>query len=349
MIVIMKHLILCLALFVSLNNLRDDYISAHKAYMISSYGLTDQQFLSYQNCLDDMCNKYENLKNRRISSAEFKSCYNVLYTHFQNAVSKIFTKEQYKSWKECIQTIERLRILGEEQFVQRDTVRMLYKLEAKWQKERKELWSSTIDEADKHTRNKELLNTHNHNIRKLLGLRIGTWYIYEKDIYLNTLNNMDKFSASYNEANKIARIEHYYHTKRQEIQRSHKKRTIIEEELFIADKDEDDEICTQLPSDISSNWQAINSKALEFTMQNKYGLNDSQIITFINAYKEYTIAEYIIFSSSKLQPQIKKEQITILSSTFCHEVKILFSESMYSKWEGWWRYCIQEKLQRKGL
>lgn len=62
--------------------------------------------------------------------------------------------------------------------------------------------------------------------------------------------------------------------------------------------------------------EKINSNVLDYVMVNKYGLQQSRLAKFKNAYNGYAINSYKIFSNKKLTDSDKYAQLKQLSEQF---------------------------------
>ena len=84
-------------------------------------------------------------------------------------------------------------------------------------------------------------------------------------------------------------------------------------------------------------------------MNSKYGLTQSQVVLFKKAYSKYVIEEYKILNAKKIAKADKYAQLSTLSKKFCNSVAVLFQAEQYKKWQGWWQYSFDRKMEMKGL
>ena len=88
---------------------------------------------------------------------------------------------------------------------------------------------------------------------------------------------------------------------------------------------------------------------MDYTLQNRYGLSQSQATKFKAEYSKYAIEEYKILNAKKLSAADRYARLDKLGDNFCQKVKPLFSAENYVKWQGWWKYDFERRMKRKGL
>ena len=106
-----------------------------------------------------------------------------------------------------------------------------------------------------------------------------------------------------------------------------------EEEFIRLEEEKANKILASIPADVANRWKKINSNVLDYVMVNKYGLQQSRLAKFKNAYNGYAINSYKIFSNKKLTDSDKYAQLKQLSEQFVKKVSPLFSEANLKKWD----------------
>ena len=115
------------------------------------------------------------------------------------------------------------------------------------------------------------------------------------------------------------------------------------------DEKKEQEIFASVPADVANRWKKVNAAVLDYTLQNRYGLNQLQTTKFKAEYNKYAIEEYKILNAKKLSPADRYARLDKLGDSFCRKVKPLFSTENYVKWRGWWKYDFERRMKRKGL
>lgn len=302
-----------------------------------------------QDVLPALERENEQLKNKKISSAKFKEEQKKLYKKYGVIVSNVFSKGRYKTWSSCTQELERYHVLSETKLVSIEKMRALHKVESQWEKERDQMWTGAGEESKKYQNAEDMLTNLNKQIRAILGIEDGNWYISYKRMTFSALDNMDKYGVSYNDAFIIAKIEETHKQKRINILNNRRKKNAEKEVEFVTLDDKmAKEITAAVPS-ASMRWKKVNSARLDHNMKTKYGLTQAQITQFKTAYNKYAIEEYKIISQKKLSDSDKYNQLSQLNDDFCKTVNPLFRAANYKKWHGWWKYDFERKMKRKGL
>ena len=240
-------------------------------------------------------------------------------------------------------------MLSEVKLTPRDKMLALHKLESEWEKNREAMWKGSDTEARKQAKEADMIAELNGEIRKLLGTDVGNWYIEYKTLDFMALMNMDKYKTSYKNGHAIAEIEQKYRKKRADILKTKKKYAEKEVESMKNDEKKEQEIFASVPADVANRWKKVNAAVLDYALQNRYGLNLSQITKFKAEYGKYAIEEYKILNAKKLSPADRYAQLDKLGDKFCRKVKPLFSAENYVKWQGWWQYDFERRMKRKGL
>ena len=296
--------------------------------------------------LPSLENENEQLKNQRISSVKFKEEQKKLYNKYGIMISQVFSKGRYKSWSSCTQGLERYHILSETKFIPREKINTLYKTESEWKKKRDHILEGNDEEYIKIEKTQNILTTLNSQIRQIIGTEIGNWYINYKDMTFRTLENMDKYGATYNESWQISQIEVNCSTQRAKIWEERPKNR--NEKLQEIENYKLSAIKKAVPPQVAKKWIAINNSQLDYVLAKRYGLNKVQINQFKNAYNIYAIEEYkIINEQKKLSTADKAEKLKVANETFLQSVRPLFSNSSYKKWRGKRMYDLNKKKEYK--
>ena len=166
---------------------------------MNTYKLDDLQVQEYEGSLTVMKAKNNELKCQKISSELFRTVLKKNFKEHSERVARVFNPQQYERWNACLKELERYQVLSEEKLVSWGQILALYELEDQYDKERKKMWESVIDESQKHQFRSERLDNLYSKIYNLLGQEVAIWYIYEKKLFLRALKNMDKCGATYNE------------------------------------------------------------------------------------------------------------------------------------------------------
>lgn len=323
-------------------------IGKRKEYIMKTYKVDSKKADKYEQTLSSLQRENELLKSRKISSTQFKSEQKKLYKRYGTIISQDFSGGKYKKWSSCTQELERYQILSDNKFIPYDKMRALYKAETKWVEERDKMLKKSDEEWQKYERSDVMLAELNNEIRQILGIENGNWYIAYKRLTFSALDNMDKYGASYKDALAIAKIEETYKQKRIKIRNNRKKNAEREVNLMVTDDEMEKKIIAAVPS-VATRWKKVNHATLDHILKTKYGLNQVQIAEFKVAYNKYTIEEYKVFNQKKLPDADKYSQLSQLCENFCKTVSPLFQADNYAKWSGWWRYDFERKMKRKGL
>lgn len=323
-------------------------IGKRKEYMMRTYKINSQKADEYEQILFSLQKENDQLKNRKISSTQFKAEQKKLYKKFGTIISQAFSGGKHKKWSSCTQEMERYQILSENKFIPYEKMRALYKAESEWVKERDKMHKDTGEAWEKYENSDTMVSELNIKIKQILGTENGTWYIEYKRLFFRALDNMDKYGVTYKDAFTIAKIEDTYKQKRANILNSNKKNAEREVELMAIDDEMAKKIAKTVPS-VSVKWKKVNNAALDHTLKSRYGLNQEQINKFKTAYNKYAIEEYKILNQKKLSDSDKYDQLSQLGETFCKTVNPLFKVDNYKKWYGWWKYDFERKMKRKGL
>lgn len=319
-----------------------------KEYIMKTYKIDSQKADNYRQILQSLQKENEQIKNKKISSTQFKIEQKKLYKKYGIIISQTFYKGKYTKWSSCTQELERYHVLSESKFIPYEKMRALYKAETEWVKGRDNMLTKTSEEWKKHESSGTMFSELNDKIRQILGTEDGNWYIAYKRLTFRTLDNMDKYGASYNDAFAIAKIEESYKKKRINILNSDKKNVEKEIDIMAIDDEMTKMITSSTPS-VSTRWKKVNNSRLDHILKTKYGLTHPQIADFKIAYNKYAIEEYKIFSQKRLSDADKYNQLSQLSENFCKTVNPLFKEDYFIKWCGWWKYDFERKMKRKGL
>lgn len=288
----------------------------------------------------------EQLKNQQINSSKFKEEQKKIYKKYGDMVSQVFSKGRYKTWSSCTQELERYHVLSETKFIPLEKMRALYKAESVWEKERDKMLTETIDEQRKIENVKSMLSNLNEQIRKILGMESGNWYIAYKEMTFRALDNMDKYGATYNEGYRIAEIEADYSKQRQEVWRERLKNR--NEKLQEIEDNKLNAIKKDLPVQVAEKWKAVNNSYLEYILTKRYGLNKTQIGQFKDAYNAYAIEEYKIINEQKrLSASEKTERLKKNNEEFCEKVRPYFKGNSYKKWKGKRMYDFKQRIEQK--
>ena len=323
-------------------------IGKRKEYMMRTYKINSQKADEYEQILFSLQKENDQLKSRKISSAQFKVEQKKLYKKYGIIVSQTFFEGKYKKWSSCTQEMERYQVLSENKFVPYEQMRALYQAESAWVKERDKMHKDAGEAWEKYENSDTMLSELNIKIKKILGVENGTWYIEYKRLFFRALDDMDKYEVAYKDAFTIAQIEDTYKQKRIDIFNSNKKNAEREVALMAIDDEMAKKIAVAVPS-ASAKWRKVNNAALDHILKSKYGLDQKQINEFKIAYNKYAIEEYKILNQKKLPDTDKYDQLSQLGDNFCKTVNPLFKTDSYKKWCGWWKYDFERKMKRKGL
>lgn len=351
----MKHFLLLLYLGCCLSSIAwSQTVSADETrlyeYMSGTYGITIDQFKAYMKISSDFDRKSEELENSRISADTFRKKKRQLYDEYYNQVKKVFNDEQFFDWSTCLERLDRYRYLSERLFVPRNRIRALYKTEREWGKDREDLWNSNMDESMKHQKKAELLSALQERICQILGNETANVYSEYKAMENLTHRNMKKYSASYNEAMKIAEIEKEYKHKRQVLNADkNRRRTDIDADITECEKLKDEAIRSALPDDVYERWKTINDNMLDYTLKSMYGMDKRQIAEYKNAYNSYVLEEYFILNSKEIPIQEKEAMLDKANDNFCEKVRSFAPANTYRQWLGRRQYVFERRMAQKGI
>lgn len=323
-------------------------VGQRKEYVMKTYKIDSQKADKYEQILLSLQKENELLKNKKISSTQFKIAQKKLYKKYGIIISQTFYKGKYTKWSSCTQELERYQVLSESKFIPYEKMRALYKAETEWVKGRDNMLAESSKEWKKHESSDTMLSELNDKIRQILGTEDGNWYIAYKRLTFRTLDNMDKYEASYKDAFAIAKIEESYKKKRIDIINSDKKNAEKEIDIMAIDDEMTKKVTASVPT-VSTRWKKVNNSVLDHILKTKYGLTQPQIVDFKIAYNKYAIEEYKIFSQKRLSDTDKYNQLSQLSENFCQTVNPLFKTDNFLKWCSWWKYDFERKMKRKGL
>ena len=210
-------------------------IGKRKEYMMRTYKINSQKADEYEQILFSLQKENDQLKNRKISSTQFKAEQKKLYKKYGTIISQAFSGGKHKKWSSCTQEMERYQILSENKFIPYEKMRALYKAESEWVKERDKMHKDTGEAWEKYENSDTMVSELNIKIKQILGTENGTWYIEYKRLFFRALDNMDKYGVTYKDAFTIAKIEDTYKQKRANILNSNKKNAEREVELMAID------------------------------------------------------------------------------------------------------------------
>lgn len=348
----MRKIMIIGALFLIVNlaysqSISDIDVGKRKEYMMKTYKIHHIKAEKYlEEILPSLERENEQLKHQRISSDKFKEAQKNLYRKYGKTVSQVFSKGRYKTWSFCIQELERYHVLSETKFIPLEKMYVLYRIERAWEKDRDQMLSGDGDEQKKIEDTANMLMELNKQIRQMLGMEIGNWYINYKELMLRALDNMDKYGATYNEGYRIAQIENDCSQQRKKIweMRSNDRN----EKLLETENKKKYEIKKALPTQVVERWEAVNNVYLEYVLTNRYGLNKVQINQFKTLYNSYAIEEYkIINDQKKLSALEKYAKLVRANAIFCQKVRPLFKDSSYKKWKGKRMHDFKQRVDNK--
>lgn len=340
------------ALFLIVNlaysqSISDIDVGKRKEYMMKTYKIHHIKAEKYlEEILPSLERENEQLKHQRISSDKFKEAQKNLYRKYGKTVSQVFSKGRYKTWSFCIQELERYHVLSETKFIPLEKMYALYRIERAWEKDRDQMLSGDGDEQKKIEDTANMLMELNKQIRQMLGMEIGNWYINYKELMLRALDNMDKYGATYNEGYRIAQIENDCSQQRKKIWEERLKNR--SERLQMIEDQKLNEIMKALPMQIAKRWKALNNTYIEYMLTKRYGLNKTQINLFKTYYNTYAIEEYkIINDQKKLSASEKNRKLSEANDRFCEKVRPLFKDNLYKKWKGKRMYDFKKMIEKK--
>ena len=320
-----------------------------RPYMTATYHIHSVKTRNYEQLRKRMLKANDRLKDKVMSAERFRAEQKRLYRLYGDTISQLFDKGRSRTWSRITQELERYQMLSEVKLTPRDKMLALHKLESEWEKNREAMWKGSDTEARKQAKEADMIAELNGEIRKLLGTDVGNWYIEYKTLGFMALLNMDKYKTSYKNGHAIAEIELKYRKKRADILKTKKKYAEKEVESMKNDEKKEQEIFASVPADVANRWKKVNAAVLDYTLQNRYGLNQLQTTKFKAEYNKYAIEEYKILNAKKLSPADRYARLDKLGDSFCRKVKPLFSAENYVKWQGWWQYDFERRMKRKGL
>lgn len=320
-----------------------------RAYLTEHYEVTAAQAEQYETALTDVKAQDARLCESRMSAQAFKQARKSLIRLFCQRVSSAFNEEQYHVWSTCNKEIDRYHVLSNEKLVTPKQLYALFDAERKWLDDRNAMRNGAEAENVKHEREAELLNTLQAEIFRVLGTELGEWYFNEKALQQLAYIYMDKYDATYREAESIARIDNAYKGKRKAVYGEEIKFAQKEEKLFALDDQKAEEVRQAVSQEVADRWFVITKNQLDYTLQKKYGLSKSQITRFKTAYNVYAIEEYRILGDKKLSNADKLQQLSDVNRQFCETVQPLFASEAYTRWQGWRQYTFDRKMKQKGI
>ena len=323
-------------------------VSSRVDYVMKTYKISKQRAEAYESIRDRLLVENEKLKKQKMTSKEFQSAQKRLYKKYGDEISMAFYDGKYRKWSSCTQHLECYHMLSENWLVPYEKMRSLRKIEVEHEKKREQIWAGSKDEAEKNKLNEELRGETENAVRNLLGAA-GEWYIEYKRLYLATLKNMDVYKSSFQDAHAVAAIENEFRCKRKNVLKEQKSNMEKEFDFMKLEDEKHASIVSAVPSDMSARWKKINSALLDYNLNSKYGLTQSQVVLFKKAYSKYVIEEYKILNAKKIAKADKYAQLSTLSKKFCNSVAVLFQAEQYKKWQGWWQYSFDRKMEMKGL
>lgn len=125
-------------------------IGKRKEYMMRTYKINSQKADEYEQILFSLQKENDQLKNRKISSTQFKAEQKKLYKKYGTIISQAFSGGKHKKWSSCTQEMERYQILSENKFIPYEKMRALYKAESEWVKERDKMHKDTGEAWEKY-------------------------------------------------------------------------------------------------------------------------------------------------------------------------------------------------------
>lgn len=319
-----------------------------KEYLMKTYRIHSLKVEAYDKILLDLQRDNDLLKSKKMTSQQFRAKQRKLFEKYGDRVSQAFSKGRYRSWNQLFQNNERYLVLSETQLVPREVMRKVYTAERECEGQRDRMLASSAAESEKWEQREILLEKLNNEICQLLGNEVGNWYIAYREREFNAYSNMDKYAVSYKQALAITDVERTYRLKKAEIFKSGKKNADKEVDFINNEQEKERAIYAALPADVANRWKRVNNAVMDNILTRKYGLTPSQITDFKKAYSRYAIGEYNINRQKKLSVQDKHKQLAELNTTFQETVRPLFSAKEYLKWQGWWVYKYNKKMERKG-
>lgn len=320
-----------------------------QAYLSETYKATPEQIEQYESILADVKAQDASLCESAMSARSFQQARKSLIHRFQQRVSSVFDEGQYHIWETCNKEIDRYHLLSNEKLATPQQLYALYDVERKWLDDRKIVRDGGEAENVKHEREAELLNTLQADIFRVLGTELGGWYFNEKALQQLAYIYMDKYNATYREAENIARIENKYKEKRKAVYQEEIKYAQKEEKLFGLDDQKAEEVRQAVSQEVADRWFVITKNQLDYTLQKKYGLDKEQIARFKTAYNVYAIEEFQILGNKKLSQADKLQQLNDANRQFCETVRPLFASEAYTRWQGWQQYTFDRKMKQKNL
>ena len=320
-----------------------------RAYLTEHYEVTAAQAEQYETALTDVKAQDARLCESRMSAQAFKQARKSLIRLFCQRVSSAFNEEQYHVWSTCNKEIDRYHVLSNEKLVTPKQLYALFDAERKWLDDRNAMRNGAEAENVKHEREAELLNALQAEIFRVLGTELGEWYFNEKALQQLAYIYMDKYDATYREAESIARIDNAYKGKRKAVYEEEIKFAQKEEKLFALDDQKAEEVRQAVSQEVADRWFVITKNQLDYTLQKRYGLDKSQITRFKTAYNIYAIEEYRILGDKKLSTADKLQQLSDANRQFCETVQPLFASEAYTRWQGWLQYTFDRKMKQKKL
>lgn len=323
-------------------------VKKRKEYVMKTYKVDKNKANQYEHILSSLQEENYRLKEKKISSVQFVADQKKLYKKYGEIISNTFTKGKYKTWSYCNQELEWYQLLSDYKLIPYETMRILYKTEKEWVNKRRQLWNGSNEEWTKHEKSESMLAEQEDELRQILGLDNGNWYINYKKLYFRALANMDKYETTFKDALSIANIEQEYKQKRNDILNKGKKYAEIELELLSNDDEMSNAIANIAPS-AHNNWKKVNNAILDYELNAKYGLTQAQITQFKTAYNKYSIEEYKIRNQKKVSNTEKYNQVCQANEAFCQIVNPLFKVENYKKWYGWWKFSFERRMKKLGL
>lgn len=317
--------------------------------MVKTYDISRQKAEAYEELRKSLLTENEELKAQKMTSSQFKTAQKQLYKKYGDRINQAFYNGKYRMWSFCTQELECYQMLCDTWLVPYETMRALRKLEVEREKQRKQTWAGSQEEAEKFKENETFRNESEHAIRELLGEEAGNWYIEYKNLYLAALKNMNTYKASFRDAHAIAAIESEFRRKKRAVLREKKPNMEKEIDFMKLEEEKTARIVSTVPSDVSSRWRKVNAALLDHNLTSKYALTQTQVEQFKKAYSRYAIEEYKILSAKTVAKADKYTRLCTLSENFCKSVAPLFPTEHYKKWQGWWQYCFERKMKMKGI
>lgn len=237
-------------------------VSKRIDYMAKTYGINRQKAETYEKLRKNLLAENEELKKQIITSSQFRIAQKQLYKKYGNRISLVFYDGKYRMWSFCTQYLECYQMLCDTWLVPYEMMRALYKLEIDREKQRKQIWIGSQEEAKKIEENEISRNESDYAILKLLGEEIGNWYIEYKSLYLAALKNMSTYKASFREAHAIAEIESKFHQKRRAVLQERKSNMEKDIDFMRLEEETAAKAISAVSSDVSARWKKVNVACL---------------------------------------------------------------------------------------